>query len=31
MDFLGSRGIFTLIGVVIVICLILYGFAKAVK
>jgi hypothetical protein len=31
MDFFGSVGIYTLIGILIVICLILYAFAKKVK
>lgn len=31
MDFLGSAGIYTLIGIVVAICVILYAFAKNVK
>ena len=31
MYFLGWRGIYTLVGIVIVVALILYGFTKIVK
>lgn len=31
MDFLGSVGIYTLVGILVVICLVLYTFAKITK